>query len=142
MAQPTVKVAHLTPIAYRTYWSRTRWGVIGMSAPGWQVQVVKRPGATRFTAEAISDTYGVITIGSAKLQRDAKAIAAEWSGRKWLDYAEAFNTRQEAHFFAPTPEAKARLERWERNVTKGHREAALLGAWTEAEEMAFELAYA
>ena len=115
--------------------------MIAVSAPGWVVQVVRRPGTRRFVAEALSDRLGVFHIGTAKLQRDAKALAADWSATKWLDYAEAFNTRQEAHFHAPAS-AVERLENWERNVEKGHREAALLGAWTEAEEEAFERAQA
>lgn len=142
MAQPTVAVAHLTPIAHPVRWHRTRSSVVvGFSAPGWQVAVEKNRLTGRFEARAISDRFSLF-LGADKLQREAKRTAAEWSAQRWLDYAEEFNTRQEAHFFAPTPEAKARLERWEINVKKGHREAALLGAWTEAEEMAFELAHA
>lgn len=135
-----MQIAHHAPIAHTVRWARNRLSVIGFSAPGWQVQVRKDRRTNRFIAEAVG-SQTVLFLGEAKLQRDAKAIAQEWSATRWLDYAEEFNTRQESHFHAPES-AKARLDRWELNVSKGHREQALLGAWTEAEEEDFARAHA
>jgi hypothetical protein len=141
-------IAHLALAATETVltWrvnGRRGNGLIAITrSPSFDLAIRKNPATGRFELLKVTHSFGEIFIGAFARQMDAKRRAATVATEGYNDYTEAFNARQEAHFLAPTAEAKVRLERWERNVNQGHREQALLGAWAEAEEMDFELAHA
>lgn len=137
MTQP--KISHLTALPIRLTWHRNgrrtenRPASIIAMGPAGSVLVIRKEDRdyTLYTVTAESEKAVEVFPRQAEAKAGADTYITAW----YADYVEAYNTRQECVFLAPSDVAGDRLAAWERAVASGDRETALTTAQAEANEI-------